>query len=171
MFGIDGIRSAYDNYVWLPTILSLVGSFGATYIDNFLLQILCRMVVPLIGGTVAFYLRDSANCKSKNEETNDLILKSCSNAIIAQGFTYLTITLLYFIPVIGTIFKIITMIPLMESIILGVLYLTMYMLINIFNYIGGSSYCNVSSTARSRTPFTIIALVFCLITEIKNQFF
>jgi hypothetical protein len=166
----------YDMYMWLPTILSLLGSFAADKLDDMdygiIVQMSCRMIVPLLGGTTAFYMRDYNNCIKENAPQDSLFLKSFSNAIIAQGFAHVLNTLVYYIPFVGMALTVISYIPMMELVILGIIYATMYILLNMFNYASGSKdYCGSSSTRIARTIFTIVGLILCVVNELKDQFF
>lgn len=169
----------YDWYISIPVGLSMIGSFVADKLEdngyNILFQMLARMLIPVIGGTTAFYIRDTQSCNNWQTahpnvpvQQNSMIIKAFSNAIIAQGFAGLLNSIIYYIPIIGMVFTVLAYIPFMEYFILAVIYSIMYILINMFDNQDEVSYCADSGGGTMRTIFTGIGLVFIVLNELKT---
>ena len=173
----------YDWYMLAPIILTMIGSFAADKLDdmdyNIFFQMIARMVIPLAGGITAFYIRDKTNCNQKRDEylknnpdgkyeQNSMIMKSVSNALIAQGWAVLINTLVYYIPYVGTALTVLAYIPMMEYIILAIIYSTIYILINMFNNRDAQKYCEGNANGTARNIFTIIGLILIILNELKD---
>lgn len=173
----------YDMYMLMPVALTMIGSFTADKLDdmdfNIFFQMIARMVIPLAGGITAFYIRDKNNCDQRKAAylkqnpngtyaENSLILKSVSNALIAQGWATLINSIIYYIPFVGIILTILAYIPLMEYVILAVLYSTIYILINMFNNTDADSYCAGNANGVARNIFTIIGMILIVLNELKD---
>jgi len=171
----------YDYYMWLPTLLAIIGPYLSNILDNHdvndIIQAIIESVIPLLGGIFAFYLRDYNNCNEKmktinqsNDQptTNNLLYKSFSNAIITFSIASIIETIISFIPIIGWIITLIQMIPFVGPIVSGLFYVIIYILVNMYNNTDVASYCLENGYSNSRMILTIISSIIFILILFKD---
>jgi hypothetical protein len=181
----------YDYFMLLPTALGIIGPYLSDVLDNYnissVFQITVEAVIPLIGGIIAFYLRDKYNCdekisiinkkerdKIKSEENpkqyspNNMIYKAFSNAIITYSIASIIETILSFIPIIGFIVRIIQLIPVIGTLFSGMFYVIIYILVNMYNNIDAKLYCTSDGYGSTRKSITIFSSIIFLLILFKD---
>lgn len=147
----------YDNYMMIPPalyglglLLSMVGKKKKST-GLLILSLMMQIILPMLGGMLAFYLRDKSGCSSGGPTLFSTLL----NTLSAQGIAFILSKGLYKLPVIG---------PAMETIrtktgIVGDLidwsvytgsYFTSYTIINMVNGKDYEAYCksDISTTEK-----------------------
>ena len=177
----------YDMYMWLPFILAIICPYFSDILDNYnvnsIIQMIIEAIIPLLGGILAFYLRDKSNCNERmsliNQEqkdnsnqptTNNLFYKSCSNAIITYSIASITEKVISFVPIVGWIIRLIQMIPIIGTLLSGLFYVIIYILVNMYNNIDATSYCLENGFSSSRTSITIFSAILFIFILLKNIF-
>lgn len=188
----------FDLYVFLPAGLTLICSFIADKLDNQFLVIFVDLILPLIGGIIAFYIHDNTDCNKlipppppptpENAPApppvpqpiiNDLVYKAMINAVIAQGFAMtamtvcnLIVTILSFVPFLGIavriISKIIGIIPLVEYMFAFGFYIVTYIFTNMINREDGIISYCAVNISSDRMTAFWFGLSFVLISMFKN---
>jgi hypothetical protein len=179
----------YDMYMWLPAILSIVGPFFSNILDNYdfndIFQVIVESVLPLLGGIFAFFLRDYTNCNARlghppvptspqqtpqqpPQTTNNLLYKSFSNAIITFSIASIVETVVYFIPIVGQIFKILSYIPILGTLLSGLFYAIVYIIVNMYNNTDARLYCLESGYGGARGGLTTFCTVIFILILIKD---
>jgi hypothetical protein len=177
----------YDIFMLLPSFLAIIGPYISNVLDNYdvsnVIQVIFESIIPLMGGIIAFYLRDITNCNEKiellnkkkdSEEKKDnvdpinIIYKSFSNAIITYSIASIIETILSFIPIIGWVITIIQLIPIIGTLLSGLFYIVIYILVNMYNNIDAKAYCLNNKFSVSRTIITIICTIIFILILLKD---
>ena len=180
------ITVPYDQYMTLPFMMTIFGSIVADVLARYrfggFTQSLTTTLFPLIGGFIAFYVREHDNCtviipgETPNIINFYVIERAICDSIITQGFALLVSTIFYFTPVIGNILKIITYIPIIGTVlkylIYGMFYIIIYICVNAFSGNDDPIDCSPSNSVESsRYGAAIFSIIMILIAFIKNIIF
>jgi hypothetical protein len=169
----------------LPSLLAIIGPYLSNILDNYdfndIIQVIVESVIPLLGGILAFYLRDNSNCDEKmsliNKQskdkpalptTNNLLYKSFSNAIVTYSIASIVETVISFVPIIGWIITIIQMIPVIGTLLSGLFYVIIYILVNMYNNTDAKAYCLEDGYSSSRTSITIFSIIIFILILFKD---
>jgi hypothetical protein len=166
----------YDMYMWLPTGLTFLAPIVTNMLDNYdvsdIIQTIIETIIPLLGGIFAFFLRDYNNCneklKDKPKQTNNLFYKSFSNAVIAYSVASFIETAASFIPIVGQIFSVISMIPIIGPIMSGLFYVIVYIVINMYNNMDAYDYCLGDGFSMSRNFLTSVSVMIFMFILLKD---
>jgi len=161
----------YDDFMMLSPILYCVFLLIAFLMKNSKLSKIMTVIFPLIASFASFFLRDNVGCKSINaSDTNINIFNSLVNALATHGIAITATTFVNVLPIIGSAVESLTkknnMVAYFTNfyIYTGV-YLTMYIIINMFNNANYKDYCSkigsFSSNAYDLFKYTnyIIAII------------
>ena len=179
----------YDMYMWLPSLLAIIGPYFSNILDNYdfndIIQVIVESVIPLLGGILAFYLRDLHNCNEKmsliNQQikqeiqnnqptTHNLLYKSFSNAIITYTIASIIETIISFVPIVGWIITLIQMIPVIGTLLSGLFYIIVYIVVNMYNNTDAKSYCLENGYSSSRTSITTFSIIIFILILFKDIF-
>jgi hypothetical protein len=131
-----------------------------------------------MGGMFAFYLRDYQNCnmmvnpfnKPNQKTSNNLLYKSFSNAIMTYSISTVVEFIVGFIPFVGAVFKVISYIPILGTLMSGLFYVLIYILVNMYNSSDNpAAYCLESGFGGARDILTIISGVIYVLILFKNM--
>ena len=163
--------------VIIETIIPLFGGMIAFYLRDYNN---CDEKMTIINKKIT---QKNKEIKEKNQEqeqeqeqellkkmptTNNLYYKSFSNALIAYSIATIAETVISFIPIIGWIIRIIQMIPVIGSILSGLFYVVVYILVNMYNNINAKSYCLDDGYGTARTSITIFSAVIFVFILVKD---
>ena len=153
----------YDYYMLIPIIFNIIIAIVSKYIESSTWIVLLSLI-PFIGGLIAFYLRYNNLCTKGVS-----ITKIITDSVITQVIANITYFILSYVPMLGTIFMIADYIPLMPEILTGVIYLTIYMIMNMINGNNINEYCNTSASIPKWIGFGL-GIVGHIGVTIANQY-
>jgi hypothetical protein len=135
----------YDVYMYFPPAFYVLGLMFALMNKSkqHWLGLIMQIILPIIGGFVAFYLRHKETCK---DSFKDAFNKVLFNSIFTHGCAILATKGIMMVPVIGTLIDKITNIKYIGSFVdAGIyysMYITIYVIINMMNGYNIDGYCN-----------------------------
>lgn len=162
----------YDNFMFLPILLHLLMSYviGNMFETDSAYNIV--YILLLFGATVGLLTyRISKNCQFKANYIGKNIMDSLRIVAIAEFVPFI----IGFIPIIGNIYTLLTMLPGIGSIISEALwsvgYISAYTFNNMLNQDNMDRYCKTPLTGYKDDKFTaIVSIVAIVIIKFLNQF-
>jgi hypothetical protein len=177
-------ESPIDYYMWLPVLANIFGSslsgwllegnkedpdYEEPGIGNKIMQSFVTMLLPIIAGIAAFYLRDLTMCEVQYKVVPD-ISNAITNAIITQGFSQMMYGLLFYIPYIKFGIMFVDNISFLKYLVLTIMYISFYIIINMLNSSSAKSYCK-SEVNSGRITMASIASLVLVVNEVRRFFF
>jgi hypothetical protein len=164
-----------DAIMWLPILAKFIIPFILPFIideDSELLFGIVSFVLQLLMIIIANMTRRYMNCKSI---TINSFGKSTVDSIIAHGIGDIVPFVMGWLPIVGVIYTIVSMIPLIgefvDSIFWSLGFVAAYCVINMFNQYDMASYCNSPFFGLTRDIIPIIVSIIAMISiNIFNNF-
>lgn len=170
-----------DWYVIIPIITSLLMKYiTTTFGMNKILAFILKLIIPILSAIVAYYIRDSINCK-KRENIPVPFMKTVFNGISVQSISglsnFILQIILPFIPFIGSAIRVIQRLPLIGGLfnyIMYVLfYITTYAIVNMINGVDAKKYCSKSEKKtfadKTRTISAIVGFIIVTILTLLEK--
>lgn len=170
-----------DWYMIIPIVTNLIMKFiTTTFSMNKILAFVLKLIVPMLSAIIAYYIRDSINCKKREQKTVPF-MKTVFNGITVQSISGLSNFILQivlpFIPFIGSAIRIIKRLPLIGGLFNYILYIlfyiTTYAIVNMVNGIDAKKYCSKSETKtfadRARTISAIVGFIIITILTLLER--
>jgi phage-related holin len=163
-----------DWYMLIPIITGIIVTIITKKFNiNPVLSFILRIIIPMIASIIGYYIRDTINCKKK-ENKSAPIIKTLFNGVAVQSTTTLANFFLQgilpFIPIIGIIVSIIQNMPyvgqLFEYVTYILFYVMIYAIINMINGIDSANYCSTSGESSKTDKIRIISAVIGLVMVI-----
>ena len=167
----------YDAFVWLPVVVKfIVRFFGEMLLPRNYAHILGEIIM-IMTIILTKYLHTSNSCKTINKEltvTGSKFGDFFMDAIYENGMAGIFGTIVNYLPIIGWVISLLSLIGPLNNIKISLLYLIGYTFIytiqNMFEQTDMSSLCNLTSIPATSYVKLVFGLILSLMTYLNDSF-
>lgn len=149
----------YDYYMYIPIVLNIIIAIMNQYINSQVWSILSPFI-PFVGGMLAFYLRYKNLC---NDKGGVPLTKVLTDSVITQIVSTVTFMIMSYIPVVGIVFSLADMIPLLPQILTGLIYMAAYIVMNMINAYDLTDYCGTPASIGRWTGSGVLLVIYLVL--------
>jgi hypothetical protein len=167
----------FDSYLWIPIITKFCVKFLGGLILPPRIAYIFGEVVMIISIMITKYLHTKDSCKYINKElsvTSSKFGDFFMDAVFENGAAGIFSLIIGFIPIIGAIFRALSMIGPLNNIMVLIMYMFGYMAVyivqNMFEQTDMSSLCNLTSLSGSSYGKLIFGIILSIMIYMKESF-